>query len=1550
MEQAQRANAAQLAARKIRDKPRPRRTGSQTPTPTTQQQLGTIQTQAPSQNGGGGLFGGSIQATGEFNFSAPAQGLSLPPSSFGLRSNTMNTPSQDASENDGRFAGDDRATKRQFGSASTIQQSNSPFQISNSFGQSQPSNLFGSTQQPSGGSMFPFGAPQQSGSAGTSFNAGSNTASTKNPFAFQPTSQPPPNTPTSSFGTGPFNFNQQPSQTPGPFGSAPAAQQDKPANSPFSFGQTSGQPSSSSTIFSTNPAPTVPISNLFGSAPTTTTTSPLSNFFGTNTATAPAAPNNSLFGSTASAVPPASSLSGTPKAATTQDKSTSSPFFFGQAATTPSSSGTTFSSTPATSAPTSNFFGASQSKAPAEPIKSSGTTMQQAAPSSNPFAHLNLPAASPISNVFGRQDQKTAAPATSNPFGMPNASPSSKATNFFGNPASYPATPNKPTLFGQLQPQPSPGSSVFESLKKPIGSTTDASTQNQQASASSVFGNVETKVSDDLLGNLNKPVDQSITQPKVNGNLSENGENLQPSLFSKPSSAANLFSAPKTAFTASPTTNDSKPISASAQIPLANGNLFSSTKPLDAPASASQPPSSGMFPNLEQVNSAPKFSGSPVARSTVAASTTSESVQGGELRIHVASARQQMKDASEMTVESMEPFMPPNYTGFQKMAFHRGYRMRAMNKAMSTFFASINPDEDATPIVEFYMEQREAVLGDTAALKRKTGEYTDRADHPSKRSKQSVEITSAEPREQQIKRKLNAEDQENENPNKRTRQIESSTAARGLANGEVKPNGQASAPVNGNNFQAWQTPTPGVSSSSDAPLKRKAGDQITKDTIQRNPLRPVRTPVTNGTFESNPSGSSTSNLIKNILDSPSKSLGNSSPERKMAALPETTKDNAPRTNAFANLPGALSPVKSTTTPPSTIFGSKATSKTPPASSQNVFASSGAPGALNAFTPKLATSNAVAGIISMDQKPSVLKAPVFGNVTVDFQSQFLHKAEEEALKKAIEDDYDSDDDLEEFKAKWKAERLEKKKAIEESAKNAKRFTFVPSASASSTGEESNQANIVATQPSAFSSSLFGQNPSSQASNSISNSSNSSRTPTPAFGSSTGSVLDGHTPGKPIKLEGIFGHLTDTSGKDDDADDESGDEASEPEVDSEKKDPTYQPEGESASGPGTPAEETGAGLASAKKTNSFASKFGSVSPSGSSTPTGGHTGGLFDRITKVSNVSGTSTPDGALTGGLFGRITKDTNTNVARGKYDDDDKEKENTQPSTANPFAALRNPFQNNAVAPSDHTWKNDSPIRFGSATPSKDDQHSTPTVSVTAATPTKIGTPASIFSELNKSTGAAPKPFSNLFGNIGGESKPAAPTSSMFGNLATGSASSSVGFVFGAPSATSSLFPSAAVSASTSRATTPGGTTDGDNSGDGEAEQEEHVPFNLSTGGPGEEHEDVIHEVRAKALKYIQKEGGGNSQGWESKGVGPLRVLKHKETGVSRILLRMDPTGLVILNKGILSGVNYESKEKTVKFLTALDKGPGLETWILQVKTPEMAKALAEVLEANKPI
>ena len=543
MEQAQRANAAQLAARKIREKPRPRRTISQTPASTTQQQFSAMQ--APSQNGGGtGLFGGTINVPGEFSFSAPTQVNFTTPS---FRSNSMNGPSQDVSDSDGRFAGDDRATKRPFGGASTISQNSSPFQSSNSFGQGQPSNPFGSTQQPSGASMFPFGTSQQSGAAGISFNSGSTDASSKNPFNFQPTSQPTTTTPSSSFGTNLFNFNQQPSQTADPFGSTPTARQDKPANPPFSFGQTSGQSSTSSTMFGGTSAPDIHTNNLLDSAQSPAAIPQPSNLFGSITSTTPATPKNSLFHSSSSAISPVGSLSGKSKPLFTHDKPASSPFSFGQASTTPSNSAFTFGSTPASSGPMGNLLGANQTLETADSSpKSSEMPMQQAAPSSNPFPQLNSPAIAAISTAFGKQDHKAAAPVRSNPFGALPASPAPRTTNFFGNSVPAPATPNTSTPFGQQQPQPTPASNLFGGVKRPSETITGSNVQDQQASTGSIFEN-KGKTNDDLFGNLNKPVDQSITNPEVNGSPSGNGNNPSTPLFNKPEPFPSVVGAPKSA-------------------------------------------------------------------------------------------------------------------------------------------------------------------------------------------------------------------------------------------------------------------------------------------------------------------------------------------------------------------------------------------------------------------------------------------------------------------------------------------------------------------------------------------------------------------------------------------------------------------------------------------------------------------------------------------------------------------------------------------------------------------------------------------------------------------------------------------------------------------------------------------------------------------------------------------------------------------------------------------------------------------------------------------
>ncbi|KAI0864327.1 hypothetical protein F4860DRAFT_501379 [Xylaria cubensis] len=136
---------------------------------------------------------------------------------------------------------------------------------------------------------------------------------------------------------------------------------------------------------------------------------------------------------------------------------------------------------------------------------------------------------------------------------------------------------------------------------------------------------------------------------------------------------------------------------------------------------------------------------------------------------------------------------------------------------------------------------------------------------------------------------------------------------------------------------------------------------------------------------------------------------------------------------------------------------------------------------------------------------------------------------------------------------------------------------------------------------------------------------------------------------------------------------------------------------------------------------------------------------------------------------------------------------------------------------------------------------------------------------------------------------------------------------------------------------------------DGEEAPQEQIK--LTDGGPGEEDEIILHEVRAKAIKYIPVQKGDDDEAkspWSTKGVGPLRVLKNKSTGLVRILLRAEPRGHIAMNKTILSDVEYKAKEKTLNLVAASDDGSNLETWLLQVKKPEFAAELARVLEANK--
>ena len=309
-------------------------------------------------------------------------------------------------------------------------------------------------------------------------------------------------------------------------------------------------------------------------------------------------------------------------------------------------------------------------------------------------------------------------------------------------------------------------------------------------------------------------------------------------------------------------------------------------------------------------------------------------------------------------------------------------------------------------------------------------------------------------------------------------------------------------------------------------------------------------------------------------------------------------------------------------------------------------------------------------------------------------------------------------------------------------------------------------------------------------------------------------------------------------------------------------------------------------------------------------------LFDRISRdkdgnpIRETPPANTQEGSQTSNVFGQSFQSGSSSNPF------------SQPSEATSSFTSTN-SKNGDSPKGDHTWKVDSPIRFG-------DSSNSPSVNVTSASPSKP-TFGGLFgaSKSSNSTEASTKPTTSFF------SAPPAKTPS-------------VGFSFGLKPAMASLAPpSNNGSNTTSRATSPGATTGesaNESNVDGEEDKaEKQEQIDLTSLGPGEENEDVVLQVKAKALKWDTA-----SSTWASKGVGPLRVLKNLESHLTRVLLRQDPSGRIVLNFALSKSFTYESSQsKTVRVPFVGESGK-IETWMIKVGNDDDAKNLASALEKNK--
>lgn len=740
--------------------------------------------------------------------------------------------------------------------------------------------------------------------------------------------------------------------------------------------------------------------------------------------------------------------------------------------------------------------------------------------------------------------------------------------------------------------------------------------------------------------------------------------------------------------------------------------------------------------------------------------------------------------------------------------------------------------------------------------------------------------------------------------------------------------------------------------------ERKADENIVRDKFQdlNDSSKKIRIadPVSYLSLSSSPS-SQTSNIFKNALDKKDEATSTNiiqdivSKTQNTSSPSQLPREESNQPQAHANLqisseppssPSVISSEKPQQAPPFFFPNSGVSSTISTSPSKLAFTPlpkpTQTPAPSNPFQTK---SNKDVNTSSSVTKLAAFSPPKFG-APVNFLSQFGKAAEatenKEREKRKAEDFESDEEDEEEWERKDAEKQLAKKRMLDDTLKG-KTAGYVPgkgfklldsNASKDSTSEkpEKIQTSIPSVDPSI------------------------SSVPK-GFGKS---VLS--RPKKLVNGQNIFGHLSDTESgaegsKTEDADDE--DTGSDAENDRNGADRVLTdkvPNNQSSEKPRSTANINPFGPPSSFPTGQNAGL--SPEPADQTQKVGRS---LFDRVsvdengnlmreipaptTEKSEISPMPTSSQLSSGGsLFGQPSSQppSSANLFSQQSAESASIDIAPQPSST-PKASLFGQSSTNSPLPTfgassspggDNTWKLDSPIKFGNSSSKP------PGLTVTSPSPSKT-------------------PLGGLFGSsqstTQAENLPKPSITSIFGTTPlTAPTDVGFGFNFGGPPKTtlaSLAPPSNIASNTTSRATSPGATTGGESANesnpDDDAEKQEQL--DLVAAGPGEEDEDVLFDVKAKGMSYDPAK-----KSWLSKGVGKLRVLKHRETAKTRILMRQDPSGKIVLNSALLGAMDYSYiQPKTVKMVVATDAGK-LSTWSIRTGKDEDAIELARILEANK--
>ena len=1191
----------------------------------------------------------------------------------------------------------------------------------------------------------------------------------------------------------------------------------------------------------------------------------------------------------------------------------------------------------------SNAFGqeSSQPQRPASNLFGKSSPQSQQSMSSLFGQNLTQPQQS-MSNMFGpkvTQPQQMNASAVRNEDSMstsPDNSPQNSAEKNAG-----------PFAFLNTPATSSQGSSLFERTTNPPGTSTFLTEEGQ--SDHQTPGQEKPKATQPLGGGLF----DRISKPPGTSNVSLGGG--QGATQDVPSSAfasdpyellknKPVYSKPATSPTKSPPRPRANATSFAESHRKVAAPTFSLPTPQDGKTAINNPFTSIKFPPN------PKPTSEPISSPSIALTLTSDE-------------KDLSLSANDRTV-GMPPPAPPEFTDEQKRELVTGYRLKALDVGLRKRLVKSQASQtESEALFRFYQEKKQAIINSgglplesIVGNKRKSTNETQIEGSQDKRAKlDAPSLQISKPQSQvangsALNSNALSDSQKNRalSPKRKADEDMNRDIGQGIIDSAKRARNDR------------QISYPSLSTSSNSQTS-----SIFKNILggkEEAPAYDTSEPSVNGSKDANASDlkRSSATVGNSFQSKPSSTSNNSNP---FAASTSQSKVAPTASILHSSNPVADSPSKSIFAPvvlPSFPANARPFSikpgSTKPLSEAPLTAMISTSSTIDAKNPFSFKPNTSETTPSAVVKSPTFKPPTFATGgPSNFLSQFGKTAEETAKKekeKRKAEDFDSDEDDEaEWERKDAEEQRAKKQKLEE-ALMPKKAKFIP-------GKGFVLGNDITDE-------LTGKSPQS---NKVDR---GSSTATPSKDSSTSIFINQSTTQGLINSPNIFGHLSDVDSaaegsKTGDADDEDESEVSDYDKETNdhseiknvkrasaqqndpktsEKAPAFAPsnsfvatndprlqgrakptsEGQpparslfdriskddsgGSSSEAPPAEQKKSEDASKPSlfptnANNFVSQSTSLSSGSTTIP------GLSSPSKPASNLFGQS--PSKLVPNIFGSATQSTPTSNFLGQQ---------SLSTPANKDADSSSP------SPGDHTWKPDTPIKFGASS-------NTPGVQVTSPSPSKSS-------------------FGGLFGSPqanAAQENTAKPTSSIFSTSPAKSPSVGFGFAFGGPPkpATSTLAPlSGAVSDATSRATSPGASTAGESANESTAEggnelMEHHEQIDFTSGGPGEEDEDVVFEARAKAQSWAsdQKE-------WVSKGVGIFRVLKHRGTSKTRMLMRQETIGKIILNAALLSAMKYEyAAPKSVKMAVASDNGK-LATWFVRVGQDDDAQKLASVLEENK--